>query len=159
MRPDERIFREHLTRGAFRQGEIRGKWEVLRIAWPKAIFCVSAASRPGAPDRYALQFDLAGYPQAAPTARLWNADADASLAPNNYPTGPSGSRVERAFRSDWHNGEALYLPCDRRSINGHPAWRTQHPNLLWSPDRDITFFLEIVHDLLHSSTYTGVRRP
>jgi hypothetical protein len=156
-RPDERTFQEHLARGAYLRGVTLGRWQLLQMNWPEAVFHVRASPRPSGPDRYALKLDLAGYPQQGPTARLWDVSTDEPLAAEAYPTGPAGSRVERAFRTDWNNGAALYLPCDRVALKAHPNWLTLHPSLAWNPDRDIAFFLEIVHDLLHSSTYTGTR--
>jgi hypothetical protein len=51
----------------------------------------------------------------------------------------------------------LYLPCDRLSIEGHDAWRTQYPAMNWISTSDITLYLGIVYELLNSSDYTGPR--
>jgi hypothetical protein len=42
-------------------------------------------------------------------------------------------------------------------MEGHEAWRTQHPSQLWKPNEDITKYLRIVHELLNSGDYTGPR--
>ena len=153
--PDERVLRAHVQAGPFQSGADRGRWRLLSISWPYAVIAVAAAPRPGAPDEYALRFDLAGYPQSAPTARPWDTDQDAPLPPARWPHGRS--RVPQVFRPDWQGGSALYLPCDRVSFQGHDAWQQQHPDLLWKPTHDITHYLGIVHELLISSDYSGVR--
>ena len=152
---DERVFRAHLQAGPFQNGVARGKWRLVDINWPYALIAVTAAPRSGAPSAYVVRFDLAGYPQSEPTARPWDSERDAPLPEGFWPAGRT--RVPSVFRPDWQGGTALYLPCDRVSIQGHDGWRTQHPHMLWKPTGDITQYLEIVHELLTSSDYTGVR--
>ncbi|OYX47053.1 MAG: hypothetical protein B7Y90_13880 [Alphaproteobacteria bacterium 32-64-14] len=96
-----------------------------------------------------------GYPQTAPTARLWDTQADAPLPLPRWPTGRS--RGQAVFRPDWKGGACLYLPCDRLSFEGHADWRQQHPAEIWQPGRGICLYLEVLHELLNSNDYTGVR--
>lgn len=152
---DERVFRAHVQAGPFQSGVERGHWRLLSIDWPYVTIAVRAAHREGAPDEYALRFQLTGYPQNAPTAQPWDADHGVPLPPARWPNGRS--RMTHVFRPDWQGGGALYLPCDRVSIQGHDAWRTQHPHLIWRPTGDITQYLEVVHELLTSSDYSGPR--
>ncbi len=158
VRPDERAFRDHVEGAAFRSGVARGRWRLVDVHWPHAIFAVSAVPREGAPDEYGFRFNLAGYPQQAPTAQPWDLDRGAPLAHSDWPGGGAQSRVALAFNPGWKGGQALYLPCDREALPGHSAWLTLHPDLLWTPDKTITFFLQIIYDLLHSSGYRGTRR-
>ncbi len=152
---DERVFLDHIKRGPFQSGVSRKRWRLISINWPYAIIAVSAVTRPNSPSEYALRFNLKNYPQSAPTARPWNTELDAPLEDGRRPHGIS--RVPKAFRTDWKNGIALYLPCDREAITGHDAWRTQHPAMIWDPTEGITLYLRIVHELLNSSDYTGIR--
>lgn len=152
--PDERVFRTHVRRGTFLSGEDRGRWRLVSIDWPHAIICVSAAPRPGGPDEYPFRFELSNYPQSAPTAQLWDLERDSPLDTGRWPGGTS--HVPLAFNPNW-NVHAIYLPFDRQAIGGHDAWRTQHPHLIWSPDRDITLYLRKLHELLDSPDYTGHR--
>lgn len=151
--PDERAFRADVAAGPFQLGAFLGRWHLGTIDWPIVFVAVSAAERPGAPREWWFRFDCAGYPQQAPTARLW--DAEANRPPQRWPGGRS--RVPAVFRPDWKDGTCLYLPCDRTSIAGHENWRTDHPALMWSPPRGIAMYLEELHALLNSSDYTGVR--
>jgi hypothetical protein len=153
VRPDQQAFEVHCTRADFRLGEIEGRWKHLATAWPCAMIEVTAAARPNAPERYAFRFDLAGYPAAA-TARPWNAEKDNPLPFNLWPTGKT--IVPSIFRREWKDGTCLYWPVDRVSMEGHDQWRHEHPSRLWQPKRGIICYLEQLHDLLHSSDYSGV---
>ncbi|MFN8629187.1 MAG: hypothetical protein U0838_02365 [Chloroflexota bacterium] len=61
-----------------------------------------------------------------------------------------------AFRTDWESGRALYVPCDRVALAGHPNWRELHP--AWARDlaRDISLYLRLVSEMLASDEYAGV---
>jgi hypothetical protein len=152
--PDERTFRQHLEGGAYLRGAARGRWRLLRLAWPHAVIAISAAAREGSPSEYGFRFELTNYPQAAPTAQPWDLEHDRPLDPTRWPTGRS--RVAGAFAPHW-NPQALYIPCDRLAIQGHEPWVTQHPSMIWRPTGDITQYLLVAHELLNSGDYTGAR--
>ncbi len=153
--PDERAFRRDIAAGRFQAYADMGAWQVVVDSWPNPVIAVAAAPRTGAPDEVALRFTLDNYPALAPTAQPWDVGRDAPLARCLWPT---GGRVGMAFNPNWNNGTALYIPCDRLAIAGHDLWRQQHPAYLWDATKDIVDYLKVVHDLLHSSDYTGVRR-
>ena len=154
--PDERLFREHVKRGIFLLGEADEKWHILSAVWPKVFIWVAAAARVNAPDGYTLRFDLSHYPQKAPTAQFWDSEANVPLPTARWPQGATGSRVARAFNHGWRC-DAIYMPCDRVALDGHGQWPAQYRRYLWTPNKDITFYLNIVYDLLHSAHYQGVR--
>lgn len=156
MGPDESVFRSHVEQGSFQSGVDRRRWRLIKIEWPYVFIAVSAAEREGEPAEYILRFECQNYPQTAPTAQLWDLERGEPLTPERWPAGRN--RVPLAFNPGWKNGQCLYVPCDRLSIEGHEAWRNQHPNMIWSPTRNITQYLWIVYDLLNSSDYTGPRR-
>ena len=155
MRVDEQVFRSHITDGPFQSGFDRGRWRLLALDWPHGLIAIQAAERVGGPAEYALRFECTDYPQTPPTAQPWDSEGDAPLPPDRWPIGTK--RVSLAFNPSWKGGQCLYLPCDRLSIEGHDAWRSQHPSMIWSPASDITQYLRIVHDLLTSSDYSGTR--
>jgi hypothetical protein len=144
MDESARLLSCHFAAGRFLAGQAIGRWTLIEVGWPHAV--VEVAARDGC--RYALRFDCAGYPEQAPTAMLWNVGAKQMLAPADW---PQGGRVSQVFNPNWKNGTALYLPCDRESIAGHPNWTTEYPSQLWDPARGITLYLEIVHELLQSN--------
>lgn len=154
-RPDEQAFHDEVDGGAFQLAVHLGRWRIVRLAWPLVDIEVAAALRPGAPDFYGFRFDCAGYPQISPTARLWDMMANAPLPVSRWPAGRN--RVPAVFRTDWHGGSCLYLPCDRNSIPGHDNWRTEHPAQIWLPEKGVHLYLEAIHELLNGSDYTGVR--
>jgi hypothetical protein len=146
--PDERAFRADAAKAAFRLAEAEGRFHVLSVAWPIVFITVTACDFTA----FCLRFDCAGYPAAAPTARLWDAARNTPLAHMSWPRS-KGGRVGAVFRPDWKDGTALYLPCDRVSRQGHDNWRVETPTMIWNPARGIIQYLEIVHELLNCGDY------
>ena len=153
--PDRMLLESDLAAPSFRCGEIEGKWRHVATAWPHALFAVQAAERPNAPAEYGFRFECTGYRQTPPTAQPWDLQANTPLPPPRWPAGRAW--VPAVFRTDWHGGQCLYLPCDRIAIEGHQNWPQQYPNRLWQPLRGIICYLEQIHDLLNQSDYSGVR--
>lgn len=152
--PDQVLLDRDLSAPEFRCGEIEGRWRHVGTSWPYVVIRVSAAPRSGAPPQFTFRFECTGYRQVAPTAQLWDTEVNGPLAPQRWPTGRS--IVPSVFRRDWKNGTCLYLPCDRRSIEGHPNWISEYPSRLWDVSRGILCYLEQLHELLNSNDYTGV---
>jgi hypothetical protein len=153
--PDRASFERDLAGAAFRLGEFSGRWRLAQIDWPNAIIAIMAPERTGAPAAYGFRFECSGYPTLPPTAQPWDLEANQPLPAPRWPGGRN--IVADVFRPDWEPGRARYHPCDRITINTHPDWKNQHPNRLWRPERGIAFFLEQLHDLLHSAHYSGLR--
>lgn len=153
MTPDERTFRAHLEEGPFRAGVEAGRWWLVAIDWPIAFIAIRAAHRPGSPHAFILRFELTNYPAAAPTAGPWDVATGALLGADRR---PKGDLVGKAFRTDWEDGRALYIPCDRVALSGHGDWPRQYPQWVWDVRKDITFYLRLVHERLNADDYTGV---
>ncbi|NTH81494.1 hypothetical protein G6K97_30590 [Agrobacterium rhizogenes] len=153
--PDRLLLERDVAAPDFRSGQFDGKWKLVELSWPYVTITVSAPTRGTAPTQFGFRFECSGYPQIPVTARPWDVDVGKPLAADNWPTGRS--HVAAVFRPEWRNGECLYLPCDRYSIEGHEGWRTEHPSRLWNPKRGIIGYLEQIYDLFHQSDYTGVR--
>jgi len=149
--PEEAVFRAHLAGGRYLSGAAAGRWRLVSVSWPYAVFVVRAADG----TEYGLRFECTNYPRTPATARPWDTEIDAPLAVNKWPTGQT--RIPLAFNPEWKNGSCLYLPCDRVSIEGHANWQNEHPSLLWSTDLGVVHYLRIVHDLLNSGDYGGRR--
>jgi hypothetical protein len=151
MSPDEAVFRAHLAGGRFRSGVASGRWRLISVAWPHAIFGVRACDG----IEYGLRFECIDYPRTPATARLWDIDLNGPLSVSKWPGGRE--RIPLAFNPGWKNGSCLYLPCDRLSIEGHGNWYQQHPSLVWDAALGIVHYLRVVHDLLNSGDYGGRR--
>jgi len=147
MKPDEKILMSHLKSGRYLSGEARRRWNLISINWPLAMIDIIASDS----REFTLRFDCSNYPVSPPTARLWDINTDAPAANGAWPQGTG--RVAAVFRTDWKGGSALYLPCDRVTIEGHANWRTEYPSMIWNPERGIVQYLEIVHELLNSRDY------
>jgi len=154
--PAEAALRADLEGGRFLRGVTQKKWRLISLSWPDALIAISAAERKGSPSEYVFRFDLNGYPTSAPTAGLWDVDKNQLLAGEDRPTG--GPNVAIAFRSDWENGRALYLPCDRVALDSHVDWKLKYAMRAWRAGADITHYLGMVHEILNSASYQGTRR-
>lgn len=147
--PDARAFAADLERAPFLLGLAEERWELVSVAGVIAVIRVRARDS----RTYALRFDVSGYPQSPPTARLWDVQQDTPLDGARWPRSRSQGRLSAVFRQDWKNGTALYLPCDRNSIEGHDVWVSQLPSKIWRPSVGIVHYLEQVHELLQCADY------
>lgn len=148
---DEQMLRHHLESGRFISGVASNWWRLVSLEWPYVVIAVMARDS----IEYGFRFHCSDYPQTPVTAQPWDFHFNTPLSVDKWPTGRS--RVPLAFNPNWKNGTCLYLPCDRLSIAGHDPWRTQHPELLWDPDKGICKYLGIIHEYLNSSDYEGRR--
>lgn len=150
LAPDERALGADVAKATFRLGQDDGRWQLMSVAWPYAMISVTA--KDGC--KYVLRFNCAGYPQSPPTAGPWDTEKNLILSFDRWPRS-HGGRVGAVFRTNWKNGSALYLPCDRESIAGHDNWRTEMPSKIWRPDDGIVQYLEYVHELLNCRDYAS----
>ena len=155
MNLDEQIFRFHVDEGPFQSGVDQNRWKLISIDWPFVLINISATHHEGWPDFYCFRFECSNYPDAAVTAQPWDIQINGPLHSDKWPNGKD--RVPKVFRADWKNGQCLYLPCDRISIEGHSDWHVKHAHLIWKSTSDITLYLDAVYELLNSSDYTGPR--
>ena len=154
MSPDERVLRQHVASARFQEGVDRGRWQIVGdIAWPVVMIALTAGPRDSAPSEYVLRFDLAGYPESAPTATPWNPTTGDVL---ELALRPRGERVGHVFRADWEDGRALYAPFDRVALNGHSGWKSHHPRRVWDSSKDLAWLLQILHEMLNNDDYTGI---
>lgn len=152
MTPDELAFCEHVSGAPFQAGVDGGRWRLLYIDWPTATLAISAASRPDSPEEFFFRFELADYPSVATACPIDIATGQTLPAEMR----PKGEHVGWAFRTDWQEGQALYVPWDRVAIAGHPEWQTKHAGKLWSEEEGIVTHLRFSHELLNSEDYLGV---
>lgn len=153
MRPDEKIFLEHVISPVFQIGVENGRWGIHESEkhFPQVVIWIKAREIDNVATNVYFLFDLTGYPEAAPTSVPWNIELDKKLDFAHWPKG--GPLVQSAFNPSWQNGDALYIPCDRIAMHGHDAWKTKHPNDWWTPKKTIVHYLRIVHKLLNSNDY------
>lgn len=143
MRDGKAELEAHLRSGRFLAGVAKGRWRLVEFQWPIALIEVGA--RDGR--RFTLRFECSGYPDQAPTATLWDMATQRQLSADRW---PRGGRVSQIFKPDWKGGSALYIPCDRQSIEGHSAWFSEYPWLIWNPARGLLQYIEAVCETLHS---------
>jgi hypothetical protein len=151
--PDERAFIEDAGKPSFLAGVHRGHWTIEKVAWPNVDISVSAAPRPGAPERYWLRCDLTNFPADAPTATPWDPNTNAKLVASGRPKGHGPGLV---FRSDWEEGRALYAAYDRVALAGHANWMSEHPRSAWNGTQDLTWWVMRIWELLNDDDYLGI---
>ena len=167
MPTPQEIFERDLASDAFQEGCVRGRWGLMddakrlpgvpAIAWPNVVIWIAAAPRPNSPDRYNFNFDLEGYPAAAPTSHCWDPEARVVLPDPKWPR--SRDSNELTFRPNWNGTarRALYAPWDRaaRADGGHAEW-VALAGLIWNPEKHtIVHYLKLTHELLNAGHYTG----
>lgn len=152
MKPDERTLRDDLEAVPF-QSQIGLRWGEPKIDWPYVYIWLKARATPSGIEGYWLRIDCTGYPQRAPTATFWDMENNAQLENKKRPWGKE--EVALAFRTDWENGKAFYLPCDRVALESHGDWPQKHPGRIWKSEKGVIFYLDEISRLLDSEDYTG----
>lgn len=150
MTPDRAHLERDLAAPLFAEGAARGRWRLITVAWPHAIFGITAKDQ----REFVLRLECSGYPAEPPTGGLWDLTTGTILAPGLWPRGDlvfSGT-----FRWDWHGGAAMYFPLDRLSRMGHGDWASTHPHMVWKPERGIVQYISEMHRYLNSRGYHGI---
>lgn len=133
----------NLVSGRFKAGIARGRWRLVSVDWPQVF--IEVFDRQGRV--VCVRFECTGYPESAPQGTPWDYAAQQQLPAHLW---PKGGRVSQVFNPGWQGGAALYIPCDRVSINGHDNWRAEHPHLIWNPERGLLQYVEAIHEILQS---------
>ena len=151
--PDQRSFTADANAPSFVAGVVRQDWTIEKVSWPIVHITIAAAPREGGPAQFMLRCDFTNFPADAPTATPWDVTRDAPLTEDQR---PKGEDVGMVFRSNWENGLALYCGYDRVALTGHLNWLTEHPNTTWNSERDLTWWISRIWDLLNSDDYEGL---
>ena len=154
--PSQRLLEADLQSAEFRNGVLKGYWDMVAQDWPQVILWIRAAPRKDASDRYYVALNLDGYRSSAPTGTFWDSETNKMLDIAKRPKGKENSRFAKVFRTDWEEGRAFYHPYDRRAADSHNNWRNQQPHLVWTSNHTIVDYLEEIHSLLNSDEYIGV---
>jgi hypothetical protein len=144
------VLERDLAAMPFREGTARGRWKLLGITWPHALFSIRA--RDGR--EFMLRLECSNYPAQPPTGGLWDSARSGPPEASGWPRGDAV--FSSVFRRDWQCGTALYMPLDRVSRMGHLDWPTQHPHLVWKPELGVVQYLAEVHRQLSSRGYHGI---
>jgi hypothetical protein len=137
--------RQDMKKASFLRGIACGRWKVLSFSFPELYIQVAAVDPQGNPKAFCFRVLVDGYPSLAPDVRCWDFDANASLPASARPQAPH--RSHEAFK-EW-GGHGVYRPWDRNGAL-HNNWATNHPQLAWHSERDLTFILEDLHELLNA---------
>lgn len=89
MTPDLAQLERDVEAAPFLEGGARRRWRLITVAWPFAIFGVTAKDM----REFALRLECSGYPTQPPTGGLWDVAQNAILAPQSWPRGTTSSSV------------------------------------------------------------------
>jgi len=140
----KRSLETHLSSGRFLAGEARERWTLLGFDFPVVYVAIAARDA----RQIVLRLDCTGYPESPPTATVWDWDKRMRLPADRW---PRGGRVSQVFNPGWKGGAALYIPCDRQSIEGHPNWYSEYAWLIWRPAVGLVHYIEAIHEVLQSN--------
>jgi len=143
MNQELRALEAHLASGRFKAGVARGRWQLVAVNWPYTF--IKVFDRQGRPT--CIRFDCTGYPARPPQGTPWDYAKHQQLPAHLW---PRGGRVSQVFNPAWQGGAALYIPCDRVSIEGHANWYTELPHLIWNASRGLMHYVEALHEVLQS---------
>ena len=79
-----------LASPTFKVGVRRGRWALLAVKFPIAMFFVAAPVRLGGPIGFLLRSDCSGYPATAPNSQLWHGHDNQPLADAHRPKNRHG---------------------------------------------------------------------
>lgn len=128
----------------FLAGVGKGRWRIVRHAFPLLDIAIAATEPDGTASEYVMRFELTNYPAQAPMVRIWDVGADGPLPRERRPQG--NPRVALAFQQ-WGE-DTVYRPWDRRT-GPHNSNAASLPHLAWRPERDLMFMLEDLHGVLN----------
>ena len=143
-----------INSACFRAGKRKGMWRVLSDNFPEMVIAVTATEPDGCMSEYAFHFELTDYPTAAPSVHPWDVGKNTFLPAEKRPRG--NSKVEYSFKF-WSNTGPVYRPWERES-GAHNNWATTHPELTWSPNRNLCFIMEDIHDILNLNAISSPSR-
>ena len=146
---DEAALRRDLESIAYRVHEMRGRWRLVRLAFPHLYILIRLPDREGSPPWILMKINAAGYPGTGPTGDFWHSKNDQRLLDAERPRGANGAVLD--WFKDWGKG-AIYHPIDRLAWD---HWPNQHHELRWQPGYTIIDYLEVIHRLVHDPSNMG----
>ncbi|WP_296710708.1 hypothetical protein [Rhodoblastus sp.] len=136
----------HLESVRFVEGAERGRWKILRYAWPHLFVRVSVTA-PGATFAHDFHLECEGYPDPGPFVERW-AFADDTSAGRRPPAPKpdSGSPGFVDALKDWHESNpsvhgGIYRAWQRLASR-HNNWAAKRPDEAWHRNRNIVFIME-----------------
>lgn len=140
----------------FRVGVKKSMWRIISDNFPILVIAVTATEPDGKKGEYTFHFELTDFPSTAPLVHLWDPLTNDLLAVEKRPKGPE--KVLASFKQ-WGTAQrgSIYRPWDREGIN-HNNWNNTHPNLAWAPNRNISFILEDLHEILNLNAHINGAR-
>src|SRR5581483_10491403 len=133
----------------FTEGIERGRWTILRYAFPHLYVRVTAKT-PGTTFSQDFHLECEGFPDPGPFVERW-AFADTPSFGSRPPKPETGSPGFVDALKDWeptngvHGG--IYRAWQRHAAT-HGDWASKRPDEAWRRDRTLTFIMEQLYALV-----------
>lgn len=147
--PDKKTFELHLNSIRFIAGVEEGRWSVLESNFPHLYVRVNCRD-PEAEVQFAYDFHLIcdGYPLPGPFVERWN------FITGCRPPAPATNHGSPGFvdaLKDWSEVQDIHGGIYRawqRTAAPHGDWAQKFPEQAWHRERDLTFIMERLYELV-----------
>lgn len=145
--PAEQTLDAHLDRMRFQAGVEKGRWRVLKYAFPHLYVNVAGIDpETGRSVNQDFHAECSNYPAAELFVERWQFNDDDSNG--CLPPAPKeGSPGYIDALKEWGPGGGIYRAWQRHAAV-HNEWKTKRPDEAWNKDRDITFVMEKLYELV-----------
>lgn len=146
----QETLESHIESVRFVEGIERGRWQLLRYAWPHLYVRVTATAT-GTNFAQDFHLECEGYPDPGPFVERWAFVDDASGG-KRPPPPQSGSPGFVDALKDWHEANpsvhgGIYRAWQRIAAR-HNDWAAKRPDEAWHRNRNIVFIMEHLRALV-----------
>jgi hypothetical protein len=156
--PDRKTYESHLCAFRFMVGIDQGRWVVLKSEFPNLYIRVIGKDDDSG-ITFTQDFHLVcdGYPYPGPFVERWDFDANCRPSPVAH-----GSPGFVDALKDWSESGGIHGGIYRgwqRIASTHNGWAQKYPDQAWNKDRDLTFIMEKLYELVvEQATWLGYNR-
>lgn len=158
--PDRQTFDAHLQSARFISGIEKGRWQQLKTDFPH-LYVRVVGKDPETGTTAIQDFHLVcdGYPLPGPFVERWNYES-ASRPPPPLQTECSPGFFDAL--KDWHEVAGVHGGIYRawqRYAATHNDWANKRPDEAWNRERELTFIMEKLYDLVaEQASWLGCRQ-
>lgn len=147
LTPDRKSYESHLQAVRFLVGVEQGRWEVLNSDFPDLYVRVKGKDEEsGISFSQDFHIECEGYPAPGPFVERW--DYKENCRPPAISVGSPG--FIDALK-DWSEVSGIHGGIYRgwqRTASIHGDWANKYPDQAWNKERDLTFIMEKLYELV-----------
>jgi len=146
--PAQRSLEAHLSAVRFQSGIEEGRWNVLLYGFPH-LYVHITGENPESISKMTHDFHLEceDYPATGPFVESWAYEENETHGQCSLPPTAGSPGFMDAFKS-WDKGKGGIYRGWQRGAATHNDWAKKWPEEAWHKDRDITFIMEKLYELL-----------